>query len=54
MEVGGCVENISYEFMIPLLEKMIGQFPFVIINVHSDNGSEYIKGHTQYLWRSID
>ena len=43
MEVVGCVENITDEYMIPLLEKLIDQFPFVINNFHSDNGSEYIN-----------
>jgi len=43
MEVVGCIENITDEFMIPLLEKLIEQFPFIIQNFHSDNGSEYIN-----------
>jgi transposase InsO family protein/transposase len=43
MEVVGCVQNITDEFMIPLLEKLIDQFPFTIQNFHSDNGSEYIN-----------
>lgn len=42
-EAVGCVENITDEFMIPLLEKLIEQFPFIIQNFHSDNGSEYIN-----------
>lgn len=42
-EAVGCVENITDEYMIPLLEKLIEQFPFVIQNFHSDNGSEYIN-----------
>lgn len=42
-EVIGCVENLTDEYMIPLLEKLIEQFPFVIQNFHSDNGSEYIN-----------
>lgn len=42
-EIVGCVEKISDEFMIPLLENLIEQFPFVIHNFHSDNGSEYIN-----------
>lgn len=42
-EVVGCVENITDEYMIPLLEKLIEQFPFIIQNFHSDNGSEYIN-----------
>jgi hypothetical protein len=42
-EIVGCVPHISDEYMIPMLESMIRQFPFVIINFHSDNGSEYIN-----------
>lgn len=42
-EVVGCVERISDEFMVPLLEKLLEQFPFIIHNFHSDNGSEYIN-----------
>lgn len=42
-EAVGCVENITDEYMIPLLEKLIEQFPFIIRNFHSDNGSEYIN-----------
>lgn len=42
-EVIGCLPAITDEFMIPLLEKMIEQFPFVIENFHTDNGSEYIN-----------
>jgi transposase InsO family protein len=42
-EIVGCVENITEEFMIPLLEKLIEQFPFVIQNFHSDNGTEYVN-----------
>lgn len=42
-EAIGCVENITDEFMVPLLEKLMEQFPFIIQNFHSDNGSEYIN-----------
>jgi len=42
-EVTGCVEKITDEFMIPLLLKLIEQFPFILHNFHSDNGSEYIN-----------
>lgn len=45
MEFIGCVEKISEYFLEPLLEQMLELFPFVIINFHSDNGSEYIN-HT--------
>jgi uncharacterized protein (UPF0248 family) len=42
-EMIGCVEKISEKFLIPLLEELLLQFPFKIINFHSDNGSEYIN-----------
>ncbi len=42
-ELVGCIEVISERFLIPLLEELISQFPFRIINFHSDNGSEYIN-----------
>ena len=30
-------------FLAPLLEDLLAQFPFRILNFHSDNGSEYIN-----------
>ena len=42
-EIAGSVEGISERFLAPLLEQLIKQFPFRIINFHSDNGSEYIN-----------
>lgn len=42
-EIVGSVEGISERFLAPLLEQLIKQFPFKIINFHSDNGSEYIN-----------
>lgn len=42
-EVVGCVEVISEKFLIPLLEDLLSQIPFEVINFHSDNGSEYIN-----------
>lgn len=42
-EIVGCVEGISEEFLKPLLEELLALFPFMIINFHSDNGSEYIN-----------
>lgn len=44
-QVIGCVETISERHMIPVLEAMLHQFPFVIRNFHCDNGSEFIN-HT--------
>lgn len=42
-EIVGAVEKISERFLAPLLENLIAQFPFKIINFHSDNGSEFIN-----------
>ncbi len=42
-EVVVTVEGISEYFLTPALEDALNQFPFMIINFHSDNGSEYIN-----------
>lgn len=42
-EIIGSVEKISEYYLEPLLEDLIKQFPFKIINFHSDNGSEFIN-----------
>ena len=42
-EIVGCVEGISERFLLPVLEDEIFQFPFKIVNFHSDNESEYIN-----------
>ena len=39
----GSVEGISEAFLAPLLEELLQSFPFVVIEFHSDNGSEYIN-----------
>jgi len=43
-QVEACVQGISEAFLLPVLELIIEQFPFVILGFHSDNGSEYING----------
>jgi hypothetical protein len=42
-QIVSCVEKISEQYLEILLEDAINQFPFKIINFHSDNGSEYIN-----------
>ena len=44
-EVICSVEKISEAYLIPVLEELLAAFPFVVLNFHSDNGSEYIN-HT--------
>jgi transposase InsO family protein len=43
-QVEACVQAISKAFLLPVLESVIAQFPFVIEGFHSDNGTEYING----------
>ena len=42
-EVVVCVQGISEQFMIPALTAAMDSFPFMMINFHADNGSEYIN-----------
>ena len=42
-EIVGAVQGISERFLNPLLQNLLSQFPFKIINFHSDNGSEFIN-----------
>lgn len=42
-EFMGAVEHISESHLLPMLEKLIKLFPFEIVEIHSDNGSEYIN-----------
>jgi len=39
------VEKISEDYLLPILKQLLEQFPFIIRQFHSDNGSEYIN-HT--------
>jgi transposase InsO family protein len=42
-EIVAATPQISEHWLIPLLEQLLGQFPFVIRGFHSDNGSEFIN-----------
>jgi transposase InsO family protein len=44
-QVVGCASKISEQFLIPVLEAMLHQFPFQVRGFHADNGSEFIN-HT--------
>lgn len=52
-EMTGCVEGISEQFLEELLEDLIEQFPFKIINFHSDNGSEYVNRIVEKLLNKL-
>jgi transposase InsO family protein len=42
-EIAGCVEKISEQYLLPVLEAILHQFPFRIMGFHSDNGSEFVN-----------
>ena len=53
MEVICSVEKISEHCLIPVLECILESFPFVIKELHSDNGSEYINQHVVTLLKKL-
>ena len=42
-EIVAATPHISEVWLQPVLEAMLGQFPFLILGFHSDNGSEFIN-----------
>jgi hypothetical protein len=42
-EIVAATPQISERWLIPVLEQMLSQFPFLIRGFHSDNGSEFIN-----------
>ena len=52
-QVVGCVERIGEQFLLPVLEAMLHQFPFRILGFHSDNGSEYVNYEVAKLLKSL-
>lgn len=47
------VEKISERYLIPVLEQLLDQFPFIIVSFHADNGSEYINQHVVKLLKKL-
>ena len=52
-EITVSVEKISEWYLLPVLELAIKQYPFLIINFHSDNGSEFINGMVAKLLNKL-
>ena len=52
-EIVCAVEKISERYLIPVLEQLLDQFPFVILSFHADNGSEYINQHVAKLLKKL-
>ncbi len=42
-EIVASVERISEAYLVPVVESMLVQFPFIIRGFHSDNGSEFVN-----------
>ena len=42
-EIVATCEGLSEAFLLPVLKQMLACFPFVILGIHADNGSEYIN-----------
>lgn len=52
-EIVASVETISEAHLEPILDEALGAFPFVIVNFHSDNGSEFINVVTAGLLNKL-
>ena len=52
-EVVGAVAQISEAWLIPVLERMLAQFPFRILGFHTDNGSEFINHRVAALLNKL-
>lgn len=52
-QVVGCVGRINEQFLLPVLEAILHQFPFRILGFHSDNGSEYVNHEVAKLLKSL-
>lgn len=53
MEVICAVERISEQRLIPALECILVSFPFVVKEIHSDNGSEYVNQYVVQLLQKL-
>lgn len=52
-EFMGAVETISESHLIPMLEQLLALLPFVIVEIHADNGSEYINQYVAKLLQKL-
>jgi transposase InsO family protein len=52
-EVVLATPRISEAWLMPLLESILQQFPFAILNFHSDNGSEFINKTVAELLKKL-
>ena len=49
----GCVERISENFLLPVLDRLLESFHFVVQGFHSDRGSEYVNYQVDALLEKL-
>ena len=52
-QVVGCCETISEAHLVPVLEAILHQFPFLVRGFHSDNGSEFLNHRVEKLLNKL-
>ena len=52
-QIVGCCETIFEAHLIPVLEAMLHQCPFLVQGFHSDNGSEFINHRVEKLLNKL-
>jgi len=52
-QIVGCVPRITEQYLLPVLEAILHQFPFRILGFHSDNGSEFVNYEVAKLLKSL-
>ncbi|MBI3477362.1 MAG: integrase, partial [Acidobacteria bacterium] len=52
-EIVGCVGQISERALVPVLQDLLEQYPFVIRGFHTDNGSEFINQVVAHLLNKL-
>ena len=52
-QVVGCTSKISEAYLLPVLEAILHQFPFLVLGFHVDNGSEYINHRVAKLLEKL-
>jgi transposase InsO family protein len=53
-EIVQAAPRISEAYLLPVLDNILRQFPFAILNFHSDNGSEFINGVVAQLLQKLN
>ncbi len=52
-QVVATVQTISEAYLLPVIGRMLEQFPFVILGFHADNGSEYVNHQVAELLEKL-